>query len=310
MQTLYGIDRTFDTRRPIFATMGMFDGMHLGHLALLRQLIVWAKTHGGYSSVITFDRHPREVVFSNSPRIITPLNQKLYILSRLGVEGTIVIPFTDEIAQMEAESFIESVLVSRFGVKGVLLGFNNRFGKNGEGNFALLRRVGSKHGLISRQAHQLTAGGYTLSSTLIRDAVSKGNLAMAERLLGRKYSIFGKVIHGKRVGRNLGFPTANIEVAHTLLPPCGIYAAITRVANDFYPSAVFIGPKSLCDDGLPPNVESHLIGVTADLYGKDIEIILIEFLRSDQRFVDKQALSVAIRNDVRNAYRAACEVKI
>ena len=194
--------------------------------------------------------------------------------------------------------------------RGVLLGFNNRFGKGGKGNFSLLRKVGKEIGLQSRQGRGIWLGGSPISSTHIRNAIQEGNLQKAEFFLGRKYSILGTVVTGKQVGRQIGYPTANVEMSHTLLPPPGVYSSITRVRNSFFPSATFISPFSNGRLDMKPLVETHIMGFKEEVYGSEIEIILVEFLRGDRKFDDLMSLKNQISSDVRQSLISASKVQI
>ena len=313
MQILEGTFNPFATKRPVYITMGMFDGVHLGHLALIRQLTYHCRARGAFSAVLTFDRHPRGVVIkSPPPPLITPLEQRIYLLSRLGIEGIVVMPFTREVAAIPAADFVREVLVNNLKVKGVLLGFNNKFGAGGQGDYSLLVNLGKELGLDIGKGPEVIVGNRILSSTRIRDAIQEGRLALAENLLGRKFSIFGRVEKGEGVGHRLGFPTANIHPLHSLIPPNGVYASITRVGCRFFPSATFIDCGKSGDlKGVKGNlVESHLIGLKEDIYGKEIEVILLEYFRSQRPFDHESDLRNAIAADVRRAYIVACEVKI
>ena len=310
IQCLVGTDHRFATQRPVFVTLGMFDGMHLGHLSLIRQLSSWARSKAGFSAVLTFDKHPRSVINGESPPLITPLDHKKYLLSRLGIDGVIVLPFEKVVAEISASDFIKGILKNQLNTKGVLLGFNNRFGKGGEGNFSLLRKVGKEIGMESRQGKGIWLGGTPISSTQIRNAIREGNLQKAEFYLGRKYSILGTVVKGKQVGRQLGYPTANVQMSHTLVPPPGVYSSITRVRNLFFPSATFISPFSNGVSQENPLVETHIMGFNEEVYGSQIEIILIEFLRGDRKFADLPTLKQQITTDVRQSLISASKVII
>ncbi len=307
MRTITGHDNGFGTRRPVYATVGMFDGMHAGHLALVRKLVFWARVKGAFCAVVTFDRHPREVVGAEPPPLITPLSQRLYILERLGLDGTAVLPFDEGLASLSAEEFVTEVLAKGLGVKGILLGFNNRFGRGGRGDYALLSRMGGELGIEVRRGPEVWMGGAPLSSTRIREAVRAGRLALAEKLLGRRYSVFGRVTAGKGIGHELGFPTANIEPLHALIPPCGVYASITRVGNAFHPSATYVGRK---EEGGCTVVETHIMGFEGDLYGEEIEVVPLERIRGERRFADAGALRRAIAEDVKRSYTIACGVRL
>ncbi|MDZ7816735.1 MAG: riboflavin biosynthesis protein RibF [Planctomycetota bacterium] len=310
MQVLTDSIKPFNTRRPVFLTIGMFDGMHLGHLELIRQLAFWARSVAGFTAVLTFDRHPRSTVSDYTPPLITPREQKLYILSRLGVDGVAELSFTREVAELSATQFLSDIVAGGLKARGVLLGFNNRFGKGGEGDFRLLRSLAPELGLKARQARGVWLGGVPISSTQIRNTVSEGNLSRAEFFLGRKFSIFGKVVHGKNLGNKLGYPTANLKLAQTLTPPPGIYSSITRVDNRFHASSTYITERDGMAEPGKPLVETHIMDFNEDIYGKFIEVVLIEFLRSDRKFADTDGLACQIKQDVQHSYVSACNVKI
>ncbi len=309
MQVQNGSDQRFDTRRPVFLTLGMFDGMHQGHLALIRHLLHWARSRAGFAAILTFDRHPRGITRGTAPPAITPISQKIYLASRLGVDGMVVLPFTRELADVPAMEFLKSTIIEGLGAKNILIGFDNRFGKGGEGSFDMLRTVAPELGLSVRQGTPVRLGGASISSTAIREAVQNGKLALAEKLLGRKFSGFGTVVSGQQKGHGRGFPTANIKPLHSLAPPPGIYATITRLGNSFHPSATFVAPDAYESSG-SRLVESHLIGYEGDLYGAEIEVIFLEHIRTNKRFEHSAALTAAIADDVRRAYTAACSIRL
>ncbi|MFA4985268.1 MAG: riboflavin biosynthesis protein RibF [Candidatus Brocadiia bacterium] len=293
----------------MIATLGMFDGMHLGHIALLRQLIFWTRGRGGFCAVVTFDRHPRSVIGGGAPNQITSLEQKLYIFEHLGIDGTAVVTFDSDTAAMPPEDFVRKVLVGRLGTRAVLLGFNNRFGKGGSGDYALLCKMAPELGLTVRQGTSLWSGGAPISSTEIRTAVSRGDMNSAERMLGRKFSFWGVVMPGKQVGRQLGFPTVNLDARGRLAPPPGVYAAITRVGSEFLASAAFVAPSEGASEYVGA-VESHIIGRNMELYGREVEIIFVEYLRANRKFDTYDDLKQAIASDVRAAYTACSTVRI
>jgi len=291
-------------------TIGVFDGVHLGHQHLLADLAAWsAEIGGGDRVVITFDRHPLEVLGQRPPVFLTTLEHRLALLGRHGATQAVVLPFDRELAAWSAERFVREVVVGAIGSRRLLLGFDSTFGAGGSGNAASIRRH-PELGVEVRESAPFLIGGETVSSTAIRQAVLKGELERAARDLGRSFSLWGRVMHGDGRGRGLGFPTANLNLMHAAAPPHGVYLARLEVDGRPWPALVNIGRRPTFMRPDDPDdysryfneqldrVEVYIHGFDGDLYDRAVEVELHGKVRNERRFPDQGALIAQIRRDV------------
>ncbi|MFH1023011.1 MAG: riboflavin biosynthesis protein RibF [Planctomycetota bacterium] len=280
------------------ATLGTFDGVHVGHQALIRETVAWAAALGADPVVVTFDRHPRSVLTGGPFPCLTTLPHRLRLFEALGVRDVLVLAFDREMASWEAEEFVRRVFGEGLRAAGVLLGFNCRFGKGRRGDAALLAKEGAAYGFAVRAAPPVEINGTLVSSTWIRQAVQTGDLDAAEAMLGRKYSLFGTVVTGDRRGRILGFPTANLDPAGMILVPRGVYATSTTAEGRAWPSVTNIGHRPTFGGEKPrERVETHLIGFSGDLVGRDIEVVFRRWIRDERAFPSSEALRTQIARD-------------
>jgi riboflavin kinase/FMN adenylyltransferase len=308
-------------RGPAAATVGFFDGLHRGHQRILAELSGWAREGGGAPAIITFDRHPQEVLRHRPPVIITPLEHRLVLLARSGVELALVLKFDLEIASWSPEEFIRRVLVEALGARRLLLGFDSALGKNRRGTFEYLKAREEELGISVRRAEPLLLDGQRVSSTLVREAALAGDLRRLEGLLGRPFSILGMVTRGAGRGRGLGFPTANLALAGQALPPPGVYFAdaepldlpaepgpLVRIdpgPGRRIPSVVNLGRRPTFGGDAELFLEAHLLDFEGDLYGRSLELHFLERRRDEMRFGSVKELVAQIRRDVeaRRDYR-------
>ena len=279
--------------------IGFFDGVHLGHQQIIRQTIADARQHDGIGLVLTFDKHPNAIVTpEKTPPLIYSLSQKLQAIQSLGIEDVLLIGFDKPFSQQTAEEFIRA-LARDFGkIHSICVGANFAFGHKRSGNVALLKKLG---GELQFNVHGLGAvslDGKAVSSTRIRELIRTGNLDDASQMLGRPYAICGKVVAGDKLGRNLGFPTANLDVTGLILPPNGVYAAVTRHEGRLYRAALNIGIRPTVAAGRQLRVEAHLLDFDGDLYGRELEIEIGEKLRDEKKFGSPQELKEQIAKDV------------
>ena len=286
-------------------TIGTFDGVHLGHQAVLRELTGWALNSGAPAGVITFAQHPRKILDGRAPDLLTSVEHRLVLFQRAGVAFTWVLDFTPELSKWSAEDFARQVLVGKLGCRGLTLGFDSRFGHDRIGTDSpelpqMAKRLGFE---IRCLQPVLTPDGQPISSTLIRDAIWDGRLHDAEALLGRRVSVYGTVVAGEARGRRLGFRTANLDLGREVRPPFGVYVTIAEVEGQRHGSVTNVGYRPTVSDALPQGVkpdlllETHLFDFDADLYGKKIEVSFVEKLRDERRFPDVQALAEQIKKD-------------
>jgi len=289
-------------------TIGAYDGVHLGHRALLAELQERARARGLVSAVVTFDRHPATVVRPESaPPLLTDLDQKLELLASCGVDRTVVVPFDRSRADETAEDFVGEILVDALGSRLVVVGEDFHFGHGRKGNVALLRELGVHEG-FEVDGVALTGRGEPVSSTRIRRLVAEGDVAGAAVLLGREHQVRGQVVHGDgRGAAELGIPTANVAVpAEIALPGLGIYAGrYERPDGRQHPAAISVGRRpTFYDDAPAPLVEAYLLDFDGDLYGEQARVAFVARLREERRFDSVEALVAQIHRDVDDA-RAA-----
>ena len=286
----------------IAVAVGNFDGVHIGHRRLLAELLGAARERGLPSVVLTFWPHPRH--FFEDPALcpqITSEPKKLALLAETGIDYTIVLPFTRTLALMEADVFAREILVDKLHAKAVIIGENASFGKNKRGDYALLRAMGQ--GLepgkrfAVRAIPRLQSNGRTVSSSLIRAMINTGHMVETSQLLGRYHSLDGVVVHGEHRGRELGFPTVNLDPDNDLVPMPAVYAAWVRVQGVHYPAVLSIGSNPTFEDaGI--RIEAHILNFAQDIYGERISILLVERLREQFRFPGPLALISQIKLDI------------
>ncbi len=291
---------------PLALAAGFLDGVHLGHRRVIRAARERALAAGGQTWVLTFDPHPLRVLRpASAPLLITPLPLKLRILEGLGVEGCLVRNFTPEFARLEPEEFVAELATGLPGLAGIAVGAGWRFGHRGVGDAALLTRLAARHGFAVDLVPPVEVGGSPVSSTRVRQAVAAGDMAAAAALLGRRFSVEGVVEPGRRIGRELGFPTANVAALAELHPPPGVYAVQAQIDGRGMGGAAYIGTRPTYGAGGAPVLEVFLFDFDGDLYGRTLEVAFIERLRGDETFPDAAALQARIALDVDRARRLA-----
>jgi len=286
--------------RKVCLAIGVFDGVHLGHQQIIRQTINDARQHEAVAVIVTFDKHPNAIVAPDRvPPLIYSQPQKVRAIKSLGADALLEIHFDREFSQQTGEAFIRSLATDLGKIQSICVGADFVFGHKRSGDVPLLRQIGHE---LNIQVHGLAAvalDGQTVSSTRIRDAIRAGDFDAASQMLGRAYSIAGKVIHGDQLGHKLGFPTANLDTTGMLLPPNGVYAAHARVGSKIHRSVLNIGIRPTIQNPTPaPRVEVHLLDFAGDLYGQEMEITFANKLRDEQKFPSVEALREQIQQDV------------
>lgn len=299
MNICHAANKLMPGGRRVCLAIGFFDGVHLGHQQIIRQAIADARQHDGIALVLTFDKHPNAIVAPDkTPPLIYSLPQKLRAVESLGIEHALLIPFDLPFSRQSGEEFIRALARDVGKIRSICVGANFVFGHKRGGNVALLKKLG---GELQFQVHGLGAvslDGQAVSSTRIRQAIRAGRLDDASQMLGRPYTISGTVVVGDRLGRGLGFPTANLDVAGLVLPPNGVYAAVTRHEGRLYRAALNIGVRPTVAAGRQLRVESHLLDFDGDLYGQELEIEIGEKLRDEKKFASPEELRGQIARDV------------
>ncbi len=305
VRVLRDIRELSDLGAPACLAIGVFDGVHRGHQALIRAVQEAARDRSSLPVVVTFEPHPLKVLRpDNAPDILTSLDHKLMLLERLGARHVLVITFDEVFSRTPPEAFIRSLVAACRPLRLVGVGFRWEFGHRRAGNVSLLEHLGDEHGFDVLELPPVTEDHDHISSTRVRQAITDGNLEQAARLLGRPFSVFGPVIHGEALGREIGFPTANIDVEGEKLPPDGVYAGTCEIGGATHPVALNIGTRPTVG-GAGIRVEAHIIGFSGELYGQRLEIPLLRFLRPETRFPDLPALKTQIARDVEAARAAA-----
>lgn len=284
------------------ATIGIFDSVHRGHQKILKKLVKEARHSGAKSLVITFHPHPRKVLRPDAKiPFITSLEHRLRLIESLGVDSSLVIRFTRSLSRMSARDFINKILVRRLGVKAIVVGVNFLFGNRDKGNFILLKKLSRLYGFKLFGVKPIRIKGTIVSSTKIRRAIEKGNLKDAALMLGRPVTVLGTVVKGRRIGRRLGFPTANIDPHHEAIPPSGVYAVDVKLKNKSYKAVLNIGTRPTFGKGSESTIELYILNFKQDIYNKDVEIIFKRKIRDERRFASIEALREEIQRDIRRA---------
>jgi len=286
--------------RPVLA-IGNFDGVHRGHRAVFAAALSMADEAGVKALALTFEPHPR--TFFNpqkAPLRLTPAERKLDEIARTGIAGAIVLPFDAALAGMEAEDFVRKVLVERYGVTGVAVGFDFHFGRARAGSPAFLADAGRRHGFRVSVIEPIRDEGDTISSTAIRTALASGQVGHAAHMLGRPFTVTGAVVHGEKRGRELGFPTANVALDHPVELAFGIYAVRALTPQGRIDGVASYGRRPTFDNGAAL-LEVHLFDFSGDLYGQPIGVEFHAFLRPELKFADAGALVAQMHDDARRA---------
>lgn len=286
--------------RKVCLAIGFFDGVHLGHQQIIRQTITDARPHDAIALVLTFDRHPNSVVApGHVPPLIYSLPQKLRAIESLGVDTLLLIHFDTRFSRQTGEEFIRKLARDSGKIQSLCVGRDFVFGRERSGDVALLKRLGGQTGFIVHGLAAVALGGRVVSSTRIREAIRAGKLDAASQMLGRPYAISGRVVAGDRVGRQLGFPTANLDVTDLVLPPNGVYAGLTRVKGKSRRVALNIGFRPTLSSGARQlRVEAHLLDFNGNLYDEELTIEMGGKLREEKKFASSAELHRQISRDL------------
>jgi len=291
--------------RKVCLAIGVFDGVHLGHQQIIRQTLSDARQHGGLALVVTFDRHPAVIVApAHIPPLIYSTPQKFRAIESLGTDALLLIRFDEAFSRQTGEEFIRQLARDMGHIQSICVGADFVFGHRRSGNVALLRQLGAELNFNVHGIAAIALDGQVVSSTRIREAIRTGNFDAASQMLGRAYSIAGKVVHGDQLGRQLGFPTANLDTTGHLLPPNGVYAAHASVGGQSHRAALNIGQRPTVAQPSPqPRVEVHLLDFAADLYDQEMEVTFAAKLRHEQKFASLDDLKAQIACDIAEARR-------
>ena len=303
MEIIRGAHNLRPRHRGCVATLGNFDGVHHGHQMILRYLVDKAAEHSVPALLITFEPQPREFFEGDAVQArLTSLREKMHLLRLAGIDRVLLIPFNARIANVTAEEVIERFLVESLGVRHVVVGDDARFGRAAKGDYRLLRAFGEQHGFDVSNFGTLELDGTRVSSTRVREYLSAGNLAAAERLMGHPYFIFGRVVAGRRLGRELGAPTANIALRRSGAALQGVYAVAVEYGDRQLQGVANIGVRPTVD-GEAHSLEVHVFDFDEDIYGKCLRVTFVEKVRDEIKFDSLDALKRQIGVDMAAARR-------
>jgi riboflavin kinase/FMN adenylyltransferase len=287
---------------PVIA-LGNFDGLHRGHLKIIERVKRGAAEHGGTPMAMTFDPHPPRIVRPDkAPPLLMTKAQRLEALHRAGVNCVAVVRFTKELSQWDADTFVRKVLVEWLRVSEVWVGANFLFGHDRTGTFSVLRGLGQSYGFRADKIDPVRYKDFVVSSTRIRRLVGEARMDEAAALLGRAYYVDGTIVEGRRRGRELGFPTANLETQNELVPPNGVYATIMTIDGVLHGGVTNIGIRPTFGE-TTPTIETHVLDYSGNLYGHTVRLAFVQRLRDERRFEDVDALRTQIDADTRRAER-------
>ena len=301
MRLFHGTDNA-KIARPTVLTLGVFDGLHLGHQLIMKTLVERARATGAVPTVITFDPHPRALLHPESaPPLLQTFDQKIEALGVLGIEQTIVIRFDQSFAQIRAEDFLRSVIADRLHAKEVYLGCGFAFGHGREGNIELLRTVSQSLGFFADEVPELRLRGRRVSSSRIRELLQQGRVNLARRMLGRPYGVEGRVVRGAERGASLGFPTANLHPQNRVIPRNGVYVTATLIDGQWRRSVTNIGTRPTFGPTNQSSVETFVMNWSGDLYGDVVRVRFLHRLREEKKFGSIAELKSQIDRDVARA---------
>src|SRR5918998_2036947 len=284
MRLFHGTDNA-EIARPTVLTLGVFDGLHLGHQLIVSTVVARAREAGAVPTVITFDPHPRAVLHPESaPPLLQTFDQKIEALGVLGVEQTIVVRFTPEFARVRAEEFLRDVVRERLHAREVYLGRGFAFGHKREGDITLLRRVSERLGFHADEVPEVRLRGRRISSSRVRELLSEGSVNLARRMLGRPYGVEGPVVRGAERGHRLGFPTANLQPRNRVIPRRGVYVTATLIEGAWRRSVTNVGLRPTFGSENEPSVETFVMNWGGDLYGDVVRVRFLHRLRDERRF--------------------------
>ena len=299
MQIHYGTEN-LQIVNPV-VTIGSFDGVHKGHVQVIESLKRVARNLKGETVIISFEPHPREVLYpmEKRPGILTTLEEKAAILATYGVEHLVVLQFTRSLAELEYADFVRHILVDKIGLKGLVVGYDHRFGKNREGTFEKLKELADRYHFYLEQEEVYEENQINISSTKIRNALQIGDIDRVNEFLGYTYSVSGKVVTGDKIGRSMGFPTANIQVDEPfkIIPGIGVYAVRVYLNGLRYKGMLYIGNRPTLDNGDNITLEVNILNFSGDIYNNEITVTFIQHVRGDIKFDTLDQLIGQLKKD-------------
>lgn len=303
MEVLRSIAELSQLRGPLFTAIGVFDGVHLGHQAVISTSARHAKEAGGTPVVVTFDPHPAKVLRpGHAPHLLTATEHKIALIRELGVEHLLVVQFDREFAATPPEEFVRQLVTHAKPLRQICVGHEWSFGRHRAGNLDLLKKLGAEHDFDVIGIKPVAVNGSIVSSTAIRAAVEVGDFAKAATMLGREYTILGTVKPGAQLARKLGFPTANLSAHSEQFPPNGVYAAEANLDGTIFRGVANLGVRpTMAEAKLERLLELHLFDLARDIYGEDLEVRFVRYLRPEIKFANVDDLAAQIAQDVKQA---------
>ena len=303
MQVLRSISELAGLPGPLFLAIGVFDGVHLGHQAVISTSAGHAQEANGTPVVVTFDPHPVKVLRpADAPHLLTATQHKIALIRDLGVAHLLILHFDRAFAATAPEEFVDQLVANSRPLREICVGHEWSFGKGRAGNLNLLKELGRVHDFNVIGVEAVTVNGEVVSSTAIRKAVAEGNLIKATQMLGREYTILGTVIAGEKLGRKLGFPTANLSAHSEQFPPDGVYVIEARRSGTLHRGVANLGYRPTVSGAKPERLlELHLFDLERDIYGEEVEVRFLRYLRTEQKFESVEALKAQIARDVERA---------
>lgn len=297
MKIFHGTDNANITRSTVL-TLGVFDGLHLGHQRIMQTVVERARAARAVPTAITFDPHPRSVLYpENAPPLLQTLDQRLSNFEVLGIEQTIVIRFDKDFAGQDAEIFLRDIVHERLQAKEVYLGKGFAFGKNRGGNIELLRRMSRELGFAADEVPEVCLRGQRISSSRIRELLKDGKINLARRMLGRPYGVEGQIVRGFKRGRTIGFPTANLKPRNRVIPRYGVYATATLIGDVWRRSITNVGVRPTFDGDREPSIETYVFDFDGDLYGDVLRVRFLHRIRDEKKFGGIEELKAQITMD-------------
>lgn len=298
MKTYNSLENYHSNSKTI-VTIGTFDGVHLGHFQILKKLVENSKVEDCESLVLTFFPHPRMVLQDNSEiKLLNTIKEKSILLEKIGIDNLIIHPFDKEFSRLSAEEFVEEILIKKFNVHKIVIGYDHRFGRNRTANFETLQEFGLQYGFEVEQITAQQINDISISSTKIRNAIVEGNINLTNQYLGYNYSITGTVIKGKQLGRTIGFPTANLKIDenYKLIPKNGVYIVKCSINEKYYFGMMNIGNRPTVD-GTNTTIEVNIFNFDQEIYDKQITVEFLDFIRDEQKFDSIDDLKIQIQKD-------------
>ncbi len=286
-------------------TVGTFDGVHVGHQKILNKIRTIANNNNGETALLTFDPHPRKVLFnsSNSLKLINTLDEKINLLSNYGLDHLIIHPFNKDFSRITPTSYVRDLLVNQLNVATLVIGYNHQFGRNREGDITLLHELSEVYNFNVQEINAEEINEIKVSSTKIREALSMGDILQANNYLGHDFTLSGEVIEGNKIGRSIGFPTANISIKdeEKIIPANGVYAVKVKLNDQCFNGMMNIGNRPTIEETNKSSIEVHIFDFSDNIYGLEIEIVFKAHIRKEEKFSDIDTLKKQLINDQKAA---------